>query len=97
MASLQKKLKGGRPYWYVIETARVDGEPRVVRQRYLGTVESIEAAFDASLEPAHVEEVEFGATAAMWALAGRVGVGLAVDAAIAKRAQGLTEIGRAHV
>jgi transposase len=90
VASLQKKIKGGRPYWYVIETARVDGEPRVVRQRYLGTVESIEAAFDASLEPAYVDEAEFGATAAMWALAGRVGVGLAVDAAVAKRAQGLT-------
>jgi transposase len=42
------------------------------------------------MEPAHIEEVEFGATAAMWALAGRVGVGIAVDVACAKRAQGLT-------
>lgn len=48
MASLQKKIKNGRPYWYVTEVARVGGQPRIVRQRYLGTVESIEAVFDAA-------------------------------------------------
>lgn len=90
MAALVKKLKQGRPYWYVTETARVNGEPRVVRQRYLGTVESIEAAFDAAFEPLRVEEAEFGATAAMWALAQRVGLGMAVDVACPKRGQGLS-------
>ena len=90
MASLQRKIKGGRPYWYVVDVARVDGQPRVVRQRYLGTVEAIEAAFDRAYEPVSIEEVEFGATAALWGLAGRIGVGLAVDAACPKRAQGLT-------
>jgi len=90
MPSLQRKIKGGRPYWYVVEVARVDGNPRVVRQRYLGTVEGIEAAFDAAYDPVSIEEVEFGATAALWGLAGRIGVGMAVDAACPKRAQGLT-------
>lgn len=90
MPSLQRKIKGGRPYWYVVEVARVDGQPRVVRQRYLGTVEGIEAAFDAAYEPVSIEEVEFGATAALWGLASRIGVGLAVDAACPKRSQGLT-------
>jgi transposase len=90
MASLQRKIKGGRPYWYVVDVARVDGQPRVVRQRYLGTVEGIEAAFDACYEPVSIEEVEFGATAALWGLASRIGVGLAVDAACPKRSQGLT-------
>lgn len=90
MASLQRKIKDGRPYWYVIQTARVEGRPRVVRQRYLGTVASIEAAFDQALEPAEIDEVEFGASGALWNLASRIGVGLAVDLAAPKRAQGLT-------
>lgn len=90
MAALVKKLKQGRPYWYVTETARVNGQPRVVRQRYLGTVEAIEAAFDAAFEPLRVEEAEFGATAAMWSLAQGVGLGIAVDVACPKRDQGLS-------
>ncbi len=90
MASLQKKIKNGRPYWYVIEVARVDGQPRVVRQRYLGTVEAIEAAFDSAFEPMSIEVVEFGASAAAWGMASRIGVGLAVDASVTKRSQGLT-------
>jgi transposase len=90
VASLVKKLKQGRPYWYITETARVNGQPRVVRQRYLGTVEAIEAAFDGALEPLRVEEAEFGATAAMWALAQRIGLGMAVDLACPKRGQGLS-------
>lgn len=90
MASLQRKIKDGRGYWYVVETARVDGQPRVVRQRYLGTVESIEAAFDAAFEPTAIDEHEFGASGALWNLASRIGVGLAVDLAAPKRAQGLS-------
>ncbi|MGH2667984.1 MAG: IS1634 family transposase, partial [bacterium] len=88
MASLQKKVKDGRPYWYVMQVARVEGRPRIVRQRYLGTVEAIEAAFDHSMEPQSIEEVEFGLTAAMWGIASRLLVGQAVDVAIRKRNQG---------
>ena len=44
MTALVKKIKEGRAYWYATESARVNGQPRVVLQRYLGTVESIEAA-----------------------------------------------------
>ncbi len=90
MASLQRKIKDGRPYWYVIEVARVQGQPRVVRQRYLGTVASIERALDEKTEPETIDHCEFGLTAAMWRLAGQVGVGQAVDAACPKRGQGLS-------
>jgi hypothetical protein len=41
MAHIIKKMKNGRPYYYVRETARVDGKPRVVTQIYLGTIERI--------------------------------------------------------
>jgi transposase len=90
VAALVKKLKQGRPYWYVTETARVNGQPRIVRQRYLGTVESIEAAFDAAFEPLRVEEAEFGASVTMWSLAQAIGLGMAVDVACPKRDQGLS-------
>lgn len=41
MAHIHKKLKKGRPYYYVRETARIDGKPKVVNQIYLGTIERI--------------------------------------------------------
>lgn len=41
MAHIHKKMKNGRPYFYIRETARVNGKPKVVNQVYLGTVEKI--------------------------------------------------------
>src|SRR6267378_7313842 len=90
MTALVKKIKNGRAYWYATESARVNGQPRVVRQRYLGTVESIEAAFAAAYEPESIDVVEFGATAAMWALAGRISFGLWVDALLGPQGTGLS-------
>src|SRR5664279_2847319 len=37
MASLVAKKKGNKLYYYVVESARVDGKPRIVHQAYLGT------------------------------------------------------------
>jgi len=39
MAHLHKKMKKGRPYYYIREIARVDGKPKVVSQIYLGSLE----------------------------------------------------------
>lgn len=41
MAHLHKKIKKGRPYYYIREMARVDGKPKVINQVYLGSVERI--------------------------------------------------------
>jgi transposase len=41
MASITKKIKKGRPYYYAVESKRVDGKPRIVWQKYLGTIEAI--------------------------------------------------------
>ena len=35
--SLVKKIKHGKPYWYIVKSARVNGKPRIVWQKYLGT------------------------------------------------------------
>ena len=39
MAHLHKKMKKGRPYYYIREMARVNGKPTVVSQVYLGSPE----------------------------------------------------------
>jgi hypothetical protein len=62
MAHLHKKMKKGRPYYYIREMARVDGKPKVVNQVYLGSVERIlgmVTATQSSWEKIQVQE--FGA------------------------------------
>src|SRR5659263_7735 len=43
MSSLVSKKKGRQLYYYVVESARVDGKPRIVHQTYLGTAEKVAA------------------------------------------------------
>jgi hypothetical protein len=58
MAHIHKKMKKGRPYYYVRETARVDGKPRVVNQVYLGSPERLleMATFTGNIERLQVQE-----------------------------------------
>src|ERR1700726_4761377 len=41
MPSLVAKKKGNKLYYYVVESARVEGKPRIVHQAYLGTAEKL--------------------------------------------------------
>ena len=43
MASLIAKKKANQLYYYVVESARVDGKPRIVQQTYLGTAQRVAA------------------------------------------------------
>jgi hypothetical protein len=43
VASLYPKKVGGRTYWYLREMARVDGRPKMVSERYLGTAAAVQA------------------------------------------------------
>ena len=43
MASLVAKKKGNQLYYYVVESARVEGKPRIVHQAYLGTADKVAA------------------------------------------------------
>ncbi len=47
MASLYKKVISGKPYWYLREMGWVDGKPKMVSERYVGTAADIEALLDA--------------------------------------------------
>jgi len=48
MASLVGKKQGGRTYYYLVESARVGGKPRIVSQRYLGSAEEVAARLSES-------------------------------------------------
>ncbi len=37
----------GKPYWYLREMARVEGKPKMVSERYLGSAADIDALLDA--------------------------------------------------
>ena len=41
MASLIAKKKANKLYYYLVESGRVQGKPRITRQIYLGTAEKV--------------------------------------------------------
>lgn len=72
MASLIKKKKGKNLYYYVVESARVNGKPRIIRQTYVGTPQNILRKLKETphiQEPLEVDALDFGAVAALWAQA----------------------------
>ena len=73
MASLYKKVISGKPYWYLREMGWVDGKPKLVSERYLGTAADIEALLDAreaAVLPGRTRHLAFGDVAAAWASCG---------------------------
>jgi transposase len=82
VASLYKKVISGRPYWYLREMGWVDGKPKMVSERYLGTAADIEALLDAREErmlPERTRHLDFGAVAAAWGLLADLGVAAVID------------------
>jgi len=90
MASIIKKIKKGRPYYYAVESKRVDGKPRIVWQKYLGTVEGMVARAEEARPERPKEAVifELGGVAALLRIAQRLGVKELIDEAVPKREQG---------
>jgi transposase len=85
MASLTKKIIHGRAYYYLRETARVGGKPKVVRTLYLGRADDILARLEQATEPLRVESRSFGAVAAALKVARALGIAEAVDRACPNR------------
>lgn len=85
MASLTKKVIHGRAYYYLRETARVGGRPKVVRTVYLGRADDILARLEQATEPLRVESRSFGAVAAALKVARALGIAEAVDRACPNR------------
>ncbi len=76
MASLVAKQRANRRYYYVVESARVDGQPRIVHQTYLGTAERLAALVKDRTAPIPLSATlrAFGLPGALWLAAQRTGV-----------------------
>jgi transposase len=82
VASLYPKKIGGKTYWYLREMARVDGRPKMVSERYLGTAAEIAAAMQAreqAMLPERTRHLAFGDVAAVWGMLGKLGVAEIID------------------
>ena len=90
MASVTKKVKKGKTYYYVTQCRRVNGKPRVVWQKYLGTVDRIVERMNAT-DPATPKETvlfEAGGVAALLRIAEGLGLIELIDGIAPKRNQG---------
>src|SRR6266516_2096412 len=76
MASLIKKKKGNRLYYYLVESARVDGQPRIVHQAYLGTAEKLAELVQQKSAPVPLSATlrDFGLPGALWLAAKQSGL-----------------------
>jgi transposase len=76
MASLVAKKKANQLYYYVVESARVHGQPRIVQQTYLGTAERVAALVKDRTAPLPLSAtaIEFGLPGALWLAAQQSGV-----------------------
>ena len=64
------KRRGKLTYYYLVESARMDGKPRIVSQEYLGTAEEVMAklAGAATGEPVRTQHKGFGDLAGVWSV-----------------------------
>ena len=76
MASIVGKKRGGATYYYLVESARVGGKPRITSQEYLGTAEELAAAMRGGGLglPDRIQHKDFGAVAAAWGVLEDLGV-----------------------
>jgi transposase len=91
MASLYPKKIGGKTYWYLREMARVDGKPKMVSERYLGTAADIAAAVEgrqSAALPQRTRHLAFGDVAAAWGMLDELGVAGIIDQAAGPRPAG---------
>jgi transposase len=91
MASLYPKKISGKTYWYLREMARVDGKPKMVSERYLGSAADIAAAMEgseAATAPERTRHLAFGDVAAAWGMLDDLGVAAVIDEVTGPRPSG---------
>jgi len=87
MAFIVGKKQDGKTYYYLAESARVGGKPRIVSQRYLGSAEEIAARLSEAGpgEPDRSRHLAFGDVAAVWEMLRRLRVAEIVDEVVGAR------------
>lgn len=83
MSSIIKKRRDGHTYLYAATSARVDGQPRIVEQVYLGTeaevIDRLTAGAGQDGDLPQTEHRRFGDVAAVWSMIEQLGVINVID------------------
>ena len=95
MASIVGKRRGRQTYYYLVESARVRGKPRIVSQQYLGSADEVTAKLSQASagQPSRSLHRRFGDLAAVWATLARLGVADIVDEVVPRRADAAASVG----
>src|SRR5664280_2700507 len=95
MSSIVGKRQGNHTYYYLVESARVDGKPRIVSQQYLGSAAEVMAKLSGTSagEPVRSQHKSFGDLAAVWSMLERLDVAGVIDGVVARRGDALASVG----
>jgi transposase len=95
MPSIVGKRQGKQTYYYLVESARVDGKPRIVSQQYLGSAEEVMAKLAGSGRGVAVrsQHKKFGDLAAVWSMLERLDVAGVVDDVVPRRSDAGASVG----
>ncbi len=87
MASIVGKKRGNRTYYYLVESARINGKPRIVDQQYLGSAEEVMARLSGAPNgtPERTQHKAFGDLAAVWGILERLKVAETIDTVCGSR------------
>lgn len=89
MASIQRKIIHGHPYYYRVESRRVNGRPRPVVLAYLGSPDSLlQRLQQPQSHPSAARLAQFGGVAALYDLAQQLQLVELIDQYAPKRRQG---------
>lgn len=95
MGSIIKKKIKKYTYYYYVESKRIDGKPKLVNQKYLGTADKILEKVMLLETPLqnrvlYSNEIEFGAITLLYDIACRLDIVGIIDKKLPKRKQGAT-------
>ena len=95
MPSIVGKRRGKQTYYYLVESARVGGKPRIVSQQYLGSAEEVIAKLSATPAgaPARSQHKRFGDLAAVWSTLERLDMVSIVDEVAPRYANAAASVG----
>ncbi len=95
MASIVGKRQGNQTYYYLVESARVGGKPRIVSQQYLGSAEEVAAKLSGAPtgQPVRTQHKRFGDLAAVWSTLDRLGVAAVIDRVAPRHANAAVPVG----
>jgi transposase len=95
MASIVGKRRGKQTYYYLVESARVQGKPRIVSQQYLGSADEVMAKLSQvpAGQPIRSQHKSFGDLAAVWSTLTRLDVAGIIDEVVPRYANAAAPVG----